>query len=69
MCKHVRVKYACGHIRYCVMCWCSKYTDLQKCCPLKVRRHETLSFQVCGKYIPKPRRTIFFFVFFVSHSY
>ncbi|KAM3413994.1 hypothetical protein BST61_g10658 [Cercospora zeina] len=48
MCQHVRVKYACGHIRYCVLCWCSRYTDLQKCCPLQVRRHETLSVQRCG---------------------
>ncbi|SMQ51834.1 unnamed protein product [Zymoseptoria tritici ST99CH_1A5] len=48
MCQHVKVRYSCGHTRYCVLCWCSRYTDLQKCCPLKVSRWENLTSERCG---------------------
>ncbi|EME42342.1 hypothetical protein DOTSEDRAFT_134376 [Dothistroma septosporum NZE10] len=51
MCEHVRVLYKCGHLRFCVLCWCkcSKYTELQKCCPLKIQRYENLTRERCGK--------------------
>ncbi|CZT14292.1 uncharacterized protein RCC_00268 [Ramularia collo-cygni] len=47
MCQHVKVRYQCGHLRFCVLCWCSKYTDQQKKCPLKIYRRESLG-ERCG---------------------
>ncbi|WPH00361.1 Hypothetical protein R9X50_00318800 [Acrodontium crateriforme] len=48
MCEYSQVEYACGHLRFIVRCWCTKYQETQKRCrpnivAVEYRFHENCS--------------------------
>lgn len=48
MCDYTQVEYACGHLRYTVKAWCTKYQETQKRCPANVIAIEYRLDEKCG---------------------
>jgi hypothetical protein len=51
MCDYTQVEYKCGHLRYTVKSWCTKYQETHKRCPANVVAMEAIPLYVYGFYV------------------
>ncbi|KAH8790876.1 hypothetical protein F5882DRAFT_324239 [Hyaloscypha sp. PMI_1271] len=48
MCDYTQVEFRCGHVRYTVRAWCTKYETTHKRCPPSVVAIEFRLDERCG---------------------
>ncbi|KAF2400953.1 hypothetical protein EJ06DRAFT_476391 [Trichodelitschia bisporula] len=48
MCDYTQVEYACGHLRYTVKAWCTRYQETHRRCPANVIAIEHRLDEKCG---------------------